>query len=65
MHVLAALALGARAVFLGRMTLWALSVDDEDGVRRLYGDLADEFREAMTLAGASSVAEISSDLIAR
>lgn len=52
LHALAALALGARAVFLGRPPLYALTVDGAAGVSRLLDTLADELREAMTLAGA-------------
>lgn len=63
-HVLAALALGARAVFLGRPILWALTVDGADGVRRLIGDLTDELREAMMLAGYPTLGCITRDLIA-
>jgi 4-hydroxymandelate oxidase len=63
-HVLAALALGARAVLIGRPTLWALAVDGADGVRRLLTDLTDELRHAMRLAGCPSLDAISRDLIA-
>ena len=50
LDVLAALALGADAVFLGRLPVWAL-VDGEDGVARLHADLLDETVEALRLAG--------------
>lgn len=43
-HVLAALALGARAVFVGRPALWALTVEGSPGVTRLLTDLGDEAR---------------------
>jgi 4-hydroxymandelate oxidase len=52
---LAALALGARAVFLGRPVLWALACGGEDGVRSLLAALTDDLAHAMTLAGAASV----------
>ena len=53
---LAALALGAGAVFLGRPALWALACGGADGVRTLLAGLTDDLSHAMALAGASSVA---------
>jgi 4-hydroxymandelate oxidase len=64
-HVLAALALGARAVFVGRPALWALSVGGSAGVTRLIGDLGDELEHALRLVGCARVADLSPDLIAR
>jgi 4-hydroxymandelate oxidase len=61
--VLAALALGARAVFLGRPVLWALACGGADGVRSLLAGLTDDLAHAMALAGATCVAE--ADGIAR
>lgn len=62
-HVLAALALGARAVFVGRPVLWALATDGADGVRRLVADLTDELAHALTLAGATSPDDVAGDLV--
>jgi 4-hydroxymandelate oxidase len=56
---LAALALGARAVFLGRPAVWALACGGADGVRSLLAGLTDDLAHAMALAGAASVAETS------
>jgi 4-hydroxymandelate oxidase len=53
---LAALGLGARAVFLGRPPLWALACGGADGVRSLLAALTDGLSHAMALAGAASVA---------
>jgi 4-hydroxymandelate oxidase len=64
-HVLAALALGARAVFLGRPVLYALAVDGGPGVRALLDGLRDQLVEAMTLAGCAGTAEISADILAK
>lgn len=50
LDVLAALALGADAVFLGRLPLLAL-VEGEAGVARLHGELRAELGEALRLAG--------------
>ncbi len=68
-HVLAALALGARAVFLGRPVLWALAAGGEsgqggsEGVTSLLTTLTDELVHAMMLAGARNTAELTTDLI--
>ena len=62
--VLKALALGAKAVQVGRPILWALAVDGEAGVRHALELLRAEFDLALALCGCRSVAEITSDLIA-
>jgi len=54
---LAALGLGARAVFLGRPPLWALACGGADGVRSLLAGLTGDLAHAMALAGAASVAD--------
>jgi 4-hydroxymandelate oxidase len=54
---LAALALGARAVFLGRPVLWALACGGADGVRSLLAGLTDDLAHAMALAGAATIAD--------
>jgi 4-hydroxymandelate oxidase len=56
--VLAAVALGATAVFVGRPVLWALACGGADGVRELLAGLTADLAHAMALAGAASVAEI-------
>ena len=56
--VLTALALGARAVFLGRPVLWALACNGAAGVRDLLTGITDDLAHVMALAGARSVAEI-------
>ncbi|HEU4515063.1 MAG TPA: alpha-hydroxy acid oxidase [Nocardioidaceae bacterium] len=63
-HGFAALALGARGVFLGRPPLYALAVDGQDGVTRLLDGLADELAETMRLAGCNRVAAVTEDLVA-
>lgn len=62
-HVFAALALGARAVFVGRPTLWALAVDGADGVRRLLDDLTGELAHTMMLAGTPALSDVTADLV--
>ena len=56
--VLIALALGARAVFLGRPVLWALACGGAAGVRDLLTGMTSDLAHAMALAGARSLAEI-------
>lgn len=68
-HVLAALALGAKAVFLGRPVLWALTAGGESGeggaagVAHLITTLTGQLAHAMMLAGARHVGEITRDLV--
>jgi 4-hydroxymandelate oxidase len=63
-HVLAALALGARAVFVGRPALWALSTGGAAGVARLLTELNEEFAHALALIGAPNPGALTSDLVA-
>ncbi len=61
--VLKALALGARAVLIGRPILWGLAVDGEQGVRQVLDILRRELDVAMALAGCCRVDDIDIDLI--
>jgi 4-hydroxymandelate oxidase len=63
-QALVAGALGARAVFLGRAALFALAADGAAGVQQLIGHLDAELEEALRLAGATSVGEVPTDLVA-
>ena len=49
--VLKALALGARAVMVGRPIIWGLAADGEDGVRAVLEIILAEFDIALALAG--------------
>ncbi len=62
--VVKALALGARAVLVGRPVLWALAAGGGAGVGAALTMLAAETRETMALCGARSVAELGPDLLA-
>ncbi|MDQ1657986.1 MAG: 4-hydroxymandelate oxidase [Cryptosporangiaceae bacterium] len=62
-HALRALALGARAVFLGRPVLWGLAAGGPDGVRDVLRTLTGELEHAMALAGAPTVAHLTPDLV--
>ena len=61
--VLKALALGARAVLVGRPVLWGLTLDGADGVRAVLQHLRLEIDLAMALAGCRTVADIDPSLI--
>ena len=63
MDVLKALALGARAVLIGRPLFWGLAVDGEAGVCRVLEALRLEFDRAMAYCGRTSVAEIDRTLV--
>jgi isopentenyl diphosphate isomerase/L-lactate dehydrogenase-like FMN-dependent dehydrogenase len=63
--VLKALALGARAVLVGRPYLWGLAVDGEAGVRRVLELLRDDLAHTMALAGCQSVADIDRSFVRR
>ena len=62
-HVLRALALGARAVLVGRPIYWALTLGGSEGVKAALFHLRDELSEAMLLAGAASLGELSRELL--
>jgi len=53
-----ALALGARAVMIGRPYVWALSAGGEEGVRALLDGLMAELRAVMASAGCRTIEEI-------
>ncbi|WP_181803802.1 aminotransferase class I/II-fold pyridoxal phosphate-dependent enzyme [Streptomyces shenzhenensis] len=61
--VLAALALGADAVLLGRPVLHGLAVDGRAGVARVLDLLVTELTDAMTLTGTGSPADAGPDLV--
>lgn len=61
--VLKALALGAKAVLVGRPILWGLAVAGEDGARAALEFLRAELDLAMALAGCPDVASITPDLV--
>jgi 4-hydroxymandelate oxidase len=63
--VATALALGARAVFLGRPVMWGLATGGEEGVRHVLETVNDELVTAMDLLGAPTLAELTRDLVVR
>jgi 4-hydroxymandelate oxidase len=61
--ILRALALGARAVMIGRPILWGLTCAGADGVAAVLAGLAEELGEAAALAGAATAGQITADLV--
>jgi len=62
--VLKAIALGARAVLVGRPILWGLSVDGEKGALGVLEILRRELDEAMLLCGCTNLSQINATLLA-
>ncbi|MGI4982348.1 MAG: alpha-hydroxy acid oxidase [Janthinobacterium lividum] len=60
--IVVALALGAKAVLVGRPTLYGACADGEAGAKRALAILQDELRRTMQLCGLSSIAEIDHDV---
>jgi 4-hydroxymandelate oxidase len=61
--VLKAIALGARAVGVGRPIIWGLAVNGEKGAGEVLKLLRKELELAMRLSGCSSVADITGDIL--
>ncbi|MHB8658281.1 MAG: alpha-hydroxy acid oxidase [Solirubrobacteraceae bacterium] len=61
--VLKALALGARAVLIGRPVLWGLAVGGAGGARQVLELLLAEFDRSIALAGAPRAAELDGDFV--
>src|SRR5688500_18574697 len=62
--VIKAIALGARAVLVGRPVVWGLAAAGESGARRVLELLRAEVDLAMALCGCPTVGDITPDLIA-
>ena len=62
--IVKALALGARAVLIGRPVIWGLSVHGADGVAAVIEHLRVELVRAMQLSGAAKLSDITRDLLA-
>lgn len=63
LDVIRAQALGARAVFIGRPTLYGLASDGERGVAHVLQMLADDYRRNMTLLGATGAQGLGEHLL--
>ncbi len=62
--ILRALALGAKAVLIGRPVLWGLTVGGAEGVDRVFSILKQELTEAMAFTGAPRIADIDRAVLA-
>jgi 4-hydroxymandelate oxidase len=63
--VVRALALGARAVLVGRPVLWALAHDGEEGVTAMLTALIDGIGGCLRMCGAASATALGADVLAR
>lgn len=63
--VIKAVALGAKAVAVGRPVLWGLAYDGQRGVERVLDLLRAEVDLALGLCGAASLAELGPDIVMR
>src|SRR6185503_5532788 len=61
--VLKALAIGARAVLVGRPVLWGLTLDGRDGVRAVLQHIRRELDLAMALSGVADVKGVGRELL--
>jgi 4-hydroxymandelate oxidase len=61
--ILKALALGARAVLLGRPPLWGLAAYGADGVQAVLELLQTELASDMTMVGAANLSAITRDMV--
>ena len=65
LDVVRMLALGARAVLLGRSSVYALAADGRHGVENLLDIFAREMRVAMTLTGVTAIDQIDESILVR
>ncbi len=63
--VFKALALGARAVLLGRPWVYGLALAGEEGVREVIQNVAADFDLTLGLAGCRSVGEVDAGCLAQ
>jgi L-lactate dehydrogenase (cytochrome) len=61
--IVAAMAMGAKAVLVGRAYLYGLMAGGELGVQRAYDLLVDDLKRTMQLLGATSIAELDPDMV--
>lgn len=63
--VFTAVALGARAVLLGRPFAWGLALAGEEGVRQVISDVMGEFDLTLGLTGHTAVDQLSPEILRR
>ncbi|XP_029850335.2 hydroxyacid oxidase 1-like [Ixodes scapularis] len=61
--VVKALALGAKAVFVGRPVLWALAYNGEEGVREMLEILRQELDRTLALIGCASIDQLRPEMV--
>ncbi|KAM7296695.1 hydroxyacid oxidase 1-like [Ixodes scapularis] len=61
--VIKALALGAKAVFVGRPTIWGLAYNGEAGVRQMLSILRQEVDRDLALMGCSSIDQLVPEMV--
>jgi 4-hydroxymandelate oxidase len=64
-HCFKALAMGAKAVLIGRPIIWGLAVDGQAGVSEVMSTLQAELDNVMAVCGCSDIHNISPDLVRR
>jgi 4-hydroxymandelate oxidase len=62
--VLKALAIGARAVLVGRPVVWGLAIGGDAGARAVLDELAADLSRAMAFCGVTDATAIPADLLA-
>src|SRR5262245_26911069 len=62
--IVKALALGARAVLIGRPAVWGLALGGADGVREVFEHLRGELTRTMALCGVAKLTEVTRDRVA-
>ena len=62
--IVKALALGARAVLVGRPAVWGLATGGAEGVRDVFTHLRAELARTMALCGVAKLDEVTRDLVA-
>lgn len=63
-HVLKAMALGAKAVLIGRPIIWGLACGGQEGLKQTLATLVDELENVMRICGCLGVTDIAPELLA-
>jgi 4-hydroxymandelate oxidase len=62
-HVAAAIAMGARAIFIGRPALWALAAAGQEGAQQVIKSLTDELAHVRSSSALPPSMMLTSDLL--
>ena len=63
--IVKALALGAKAVLIGRPVAWGVGAFDARGVERVYAILAEEMQRVLTMTGVARVRDVTKGILFR